>query len=76
MPMLQSEKLYRRWSLVAAERERGLSWEGAYRAASKASKDKLWAGTQHTMKLSYVTVQRVRRAIQHAKSEARLKWGI
>jgi hypothetical protein len=74
-PMLQSEKLHRRWCLVAAlhkKRDLDLSWEGAYEEASLISEKTPWAGTELTMKHAYVTVQRIRRTIERER-EAQAK---
>jgi hypothetical protein len=64
-PTLQSEKLYRRWSVVHGLHEStGLSWERAYQCASGMCEDTPCAGTASTMKNAYVLVAGIRRAIR------------
>jgi hypothetical protein len=68
----QSEKLHRRWWVVAGlKKKRRLSWVAAYRAASFIYRDTPWAGSARTMKEAYQLVERVRRAILHAEDEAK-----
>jgi hypothetical protein len=71
-PMLQSEKLHRRWWLVAGLNKKGRSWEEAYEEASEISKRTPWAGSPLTMKHAYVTVQHIRRTMK-SKREAQAK---
>jgi hypothetical protein len=69
LPMLQSEKLYRRWSTVAGLHKQGLSWTNAYECASDIYKCTSWAGSPLTMKQAYVLVNRIRRTIERYESE-------
>jgi hypothetical protein len=63
-PTLQSEKLHRRWWLVVALQQNGLSLQEAYKEASRIYKGTPWAGSPLTMWHAYVDVQRLRRAIK------------
>jgi hypothetical protein len=61
--LLQSKKVYTRWSLVSwAHDEKKLSWREAYARASRVLCDLDYCGgSPRTMKAAYQLVQRIRR---------------
>ena len=55
------EKLFERWKAVYQARAEGLSWPGAYEAASERLANTDFEGAASTMKDAYGKVQRIRR---------------